>query len=214
MLCKNINIRRSTLIIFIICCFFYYISLFIELNFLFTDSYYSEVFAGTNTDIHALLSKIHATNWLNYLIAPIYVLVLSSSFAFALFIVFTLTNHKVLFKNCFFAGIIGQLVFAINYFVAVLLKYLGVVAFNSKTADDVFYYQSIASQIEELPGWCLFACERVCVIEAVYILIVAYTVYRVFNIRFIKSCEVVFLIELFAILFITIMQICHYLAVL
>lgn len=210
-LCKDMIIRRSALII---CCAFYFISLYIELNFLFTDSYYRDVFAGANTDIHTLLSRIHATNWLNYLIAPIYVLVLSSSFAIALYIVFTLTNHKVLFKNCFFAGIVGQLVFAINYFITVLLKYIGIVAFNSKTADDVFYYQSIAPLIKNLPEWCLFACERVSVIEAIYISIVSYTVYRIFNISLIKSFGIVFLIELFALSFISIIQICHYVAVL
>lgn len=213
---RAIKIEQSHIVlnIFIICCVLYFIALYIEINYLFTDTFYITAYDGINADIQELLAKIHSTNWLNFIIAPIYILTLSSLSAFALFCILTITNNKVLFRNCFFIGILGQLVFAINYLIAVILKFYGLIKFEITRANDVFYFQSLASIFETLPDWGLFACERISIIEIIYIIISSYFIHYMFNISFKKSLGIIILIELFMIFSISTIQICQQLAML
>ena len=209
----QITRTKGLLYIFLFSSIIYFISLYIEIRFLFTDSFYSQAYGGTNGDIQDLLLKVHTTNWLNFVIAPFYVFLLALAFAFGLYFFLTIANHKAKIIDCLFVGSVGQLVFAINYLIVVILKLCGVFEFNIDTANDVFYSQSIASIIEA-PKWSLFACERVSVIEIIYVLITSFVINRVFSISFFKSMGIVLLMELFVVLLVSTIQICHYLVLL
>ena len=210
----RINRRQWLLYIYLLCSIFYFISLYIEIHCLFTDSFYSQAYGGAEADIQNLLLKVHKTNWLNFVIAPFYVFILSLAFAFGLYFFLTIANHKVKIIDCLFVGSVGQLVFAINYLVIVILKLCGVIEFNIDTANDVFYSQSIAAILGTLPKWSVFACERVSVIEVIYIIITSCTVSRVFKINFFKSIGIILLMELFVVLLVSTILICHYLVLL
>lgn len=202
--------KRTVLYLYMAVCLLYFIALYIEINIIFTDTYYLSHYQ--TDDITSLIEKVHSTNWLNFVIAPIYVFTLASLTAIAIFTIFAIKNHQQTYKSCLNIGMIGQLVFAVNYLAIVILKASGIVHYDANTANDVFYCQSIVRLLPNIPSWALFACERCSIVEIIYLITTSLSIHIVCKINVIRSFLVMISIELFMVLFVSSIYICQYLA--
>ena len=113
----NLYFRTNTWIIFLVIMIIYFISLTIEFKYIFTDDFYFNSFESTRNydNIWNFISKERQTEWINYPIAFIVVLIPIILIAFILNIGAILNDFRLKYKILFAITLKSQLIFALNY---------------------------------------------------------------------------------------------------
>lgn len=154
----------------------YFIALTIEFEFIFTDDFYSDAF-GYNQEfegIQNIMNRDKSQECLNYPIAFIVVLFPTLMIAFALNIGAVFSEYKIRFTDLFKITLKAQLVFAINYLIATVLKWQGLVERHFGNINNNYDFQSLAYFFKDLPFWAMYSLQNINITEIMHILIMSY----------------------------------------
>lgn len=183
----------------------YCISLALEFKFIFTESFYldsleSQYDIGRISDI---IVGDKNTELINYPISLLIVLFPTLMIAFSLNIGAVLFEYKIKFVELFKICIKGQLVFAINYFVATLLKCFNVLDKNYYNINNNYDFQSFTLFLSkgEYPIWILYPLQCINIAEILHILILSYGILWLTGKKFSKSISFVLIFYGLALLF-------------
>jgi len=138
--------KANTWIVFAIIMILYFIALTIEFKFIFTDDFYLKAFESKKNfeSIQNIMNNARNEEWLNYPIAFIVVLFPTLMIAFALNIGTVFNEYKIEFIDLFKITLKAQVVFAINYLIATVLKWQGLVERHSGNMNNNYDFQSLA----------------------------------------------------------------------
>lgn len=183
--------RANNWIVFIVLIAIYAVALTIELNYVFTDDFYISSLEGKRSfeSIDNLITKERGSQWVNYPITILIVLIPALLVAFCLNIGAVLKNHKASFLRLFGVALKAQLIFALNYLVAVLLKATNTVTFSSATVNNSYSFQSLLLLFDTkaLPYWLLYPLQCINVAEVIHILFLSLGISYLLNQKFGKS---------------------------
>lgn len=183
--------RANNWVVLIVLITTYSIALTIEFNYLFTDDFYISALEGKRSleSIDNLIIKERSSQWVNYPIAIIVVLIPALLVAFCLNIGAVLKNYKVTFSKLFGVALKAQLVFALNYLVAVILKSTGIVAFTYSSVNNNYKFQSLLVFFDtnSLPYWLLYPLQCVNIAEVVHVALLALGISLLLSKRFTHS---------------------------
>lgn len=169
----------------------YAIALTVEFHYVFSDDFYISSFAGKRSleSIDSLIIKERESQWVNYPIAIIIILIPSLLVAFCLNIGAVLKNYRVSFSRLFGVALKAQLIFALSYLVAVILKSIRAVDFTYATVNNNYKFQSLLVFFDtgSLPYWLLYPLQCVNIAEGVHILFLALGVSFLLSKKFTQS---------------------------
>jgi len=171
---RNFIYKYYQLNIWLICLvliMIYIVSLLYEFTYLFTDEFYFKVLPNIDTkEIAEFIIKDREQNWINFLLIPIIILLPAFLISLPIFIGTIFENIKVKYRDVFSFTLKSQIVFAVNYFVTVILKSLGVVECNMQTVNNNYYYQSarIFFKDSEIPYWAIYPLQYINIAEILY----------------------------------------------
>jgi len=156
---------------FLLSLLFYFIALIIELNFIFTDSYYFDNYSiRTAEEIFQLMNVDRKGNWINFIYLPFHILIPALAFSLFLYITFYLLKPAQDIFVCFKIALISQIVYALNYFATVLIKISNILPVNYTNVNDLYEYQSIVTFFTKmnLPDWAIYPLSKLNIAELVY----------------------------------------------
>lgn len=169
----------------------YSISLVVEFNYLFTDGFYVSSFEGKRSieSIDQLISMERESQWVNYPIVVLIVLIPSLLVAFSLNVGAVLKNYSIPFSKLFGLALKAQLIFALNYLLAVILKLSGVISFTYATVNDSYRFQSLLVffNVSSLPYWLLYPLQCINIAEGLHVVFLALGISFLLNKKFIQS---------------------------
>lgn len=164
--------KANTWIVFAIIVIMYFIALTIEFKFIFTDEFYINAFESKKNfeSIQNIMANDRNEEWLNYPIAIIIVLFPSLMIAFALNIGAVFNEYKIKFTDLFKITLKAQLIFAINYLIATMQKWQGIVERHFGNINNNYDFQSLAYFFKDkgLPFWILYPLQNINITEIVY----------------------------------------------
>lgn len=184
--------QLNTWFVFLIIYIIYVLALIIELNFLFTDEFYFDVLSGqekSGKDITDFINKDRAQNWINFPFAILIILIPTIGATIALSIGNILNSNKIALKNIFKITLKSHIVFAISYFIGILLKLIGLIEVTPASINDRFGYQSLLVffEVKELPEWLLFPLQSLNISELVLVLMVAFGYSIISDLSYLKA---------------------------
>lgn len=169
----------------------YAIALTIEFNYVFTDDFYISSFESklSPESIDNLIIKERGSQWINYPIVILIVIIPASLIAFCLNIGAVLKNYKVAFSKLFGITLKAQLIFALNYLLAVILKSTGIVDFTYSTVNNNYKFQSllIFFDTKTLPYWLSYPLQCINIAEGLHILFLALGISLLLDKKYSKS---------------------------
>jgi hypothetical protein len=186
---KSYFLDINTQIVFLVICIIYWIAIFIELSFLYTDNLYffSLKVNRSQNEILQFIQLERRFEWLNYLIAPVYSLLISLFTAFCLNIGVLLKNYQVRFKNLYNLAVKANLIFALSYLMITILK-ITVIPHDLDNIENNDFQSVIAFlNYNQIPKWAYFALQLVNFTQISYIIFLSIGVAFYLKANFIKS---------------------------
>jgi len=169
--------RTNNWVVLIVLVAIYAVALTMEFKYVFTDDFYISSLEGKRSfeSINSFITKERDMQWVNYPISILIVLVPTLLVAFCLNIGAVLNNQKVSFLRLFGIALKAQLIFALNYLIAISLKAANMVTFSFASVNNNYSFQSLLHFFDNknLPYWLLYPLQCVNVAEAVHILFLA-----------------------------------------
>lgn len=169
--------KANNWIILIVLIAIYAIALTIEFSYVFTDDFYTTSLESKQSfeSINNFIIKERGSQWVNYPITIIIVLIPTLLVAFCLNIGAVFNNFKVSFSNLFGIALKAQLVFALNYLITVILKSVGIIDFTYSSVNNNYKFQSLLVFFEtsSLPYWLLYPLQCINIAEGVHMLFLA-----------------------------------------
>lgn len=183
--------RANNWVVLIVLIIIYSIALTIEFNYLFTDDFYISALEGKRSleSIDNLIIKERNSQWVNYPMAIAVVLIPALLIAFCLNIGTVLNNYKVSFLKLFGITLKAQLIFALNYLVAVILKSTGILEFTYSSVNNNYKFQSLLVFIDtkSSPYWLLYPLQCINIAEGLHMIFLGYGISVLLNQKFAKS---------------------------
>jgi len=190
LLIKN-YFELNTWLVFFVLIAIYSIALTIEFRFVFTDDLYLGLQASKKSleNIQNLISSERKSQWINYPITILIVLIPSLLISFCLNIGTVIKEYKTSFIKLFEIAVKAQMVFAINYLLSIVLKATGVIHFSLTTVNNNYNFQSalIFFDNKVLPYWLIYPIQCINLTEIVHILILSIGVSWLLQIKFLKA---------------------------
>ncbi|MDD2279501.1 MAG: hypothetical protein PHD06_09925 [Bacteroidales bacterium] len=169
--------KANNWVVLIVLIAIYAIALTIEFSYVFTDDFYiSSLESKRSLDsIDNFIIKERGSQWVNYPITIIIVLIPTLLVAFCLNIGAVFNNFKVSFSNLFGIALKTQLVFALNYLIVVILKSVGIIDFTYSSVNNNYSFQSLLAFFDtsSLPYWLLYPLQCINIAEGVHMLFLA-----------------------------------------
>lgn len=186
----------NTWIIFGIIIMIYSIALAFEFKFIFTDEFYYQSFENKSTyeKIQNFINTDRNSEWLNYMYALFRILIPSFLIAGLLYIGAIIKELKIKFPQLFKIALKAQIVFALNYFLSVILKWGDLIENHWENINNNYHYQSLLVFFKgyELPYWLYYPLQSVNITELIHILILAVGIRSLLTFKYIKSIKFVF----------------------
>jgi hypothetical protein len=156
----------------------YFIALTVEFKFIFTEKFYIESLSGNYDNQNKLLEFIRsdkALEWVNYFIVFAIVMVPALLIAFALNLGTLCREYKIKFAELFGIALKSQIIFALNYFVSIVLKSTGVISKDWNMIDNNYFYQSLAYFFKDshYPYWIMYPLQIINITEIIHLLFLA-----------------------------------------
>lgn len=174
----NKYFKSNTWIVFILIALIYAVAITIELKYIFTDDFYIKHLSSRKTVdfIQNFIRAERKTEWFNYPLIPVIILVPAAITAFILYAGIVFHNYKVKYSAIFKVAIKADLVFAVNYFIAIILKATGVIKPDISLINDNYYYQSLLVFFNKakLEFWQIEFLKNINITLIVYILFLSY----------------------------------------
>lgn len=196
---KNLEnyFKVNTWIIFAIIMLLYFIALTLELKFIFTDDFYHKAFTGklNLNSLQHIITQERENEWLNYPIAFIIVLFPTIVIAFALNIGSVLYEYKIKYIELFKITLKTQMIFAVNYLIATILKLQEIVVRDYNNINNNYDFQSLAYffKNKELAFWIMYPLQNINITEITHILLLSYGFAWLSQKKFIRSLGFVLL---------------------
>ncbi len=152
----------------------YFISLSLEIKYIFTNAFFFENYKYRTADeIQTIISDEHSSDFINFLYAPIFCILLTLCIAIILYVILIILNRYTSFVICLKIGAISQIVYSLNYFITIILKLTGVIKYDIINVNDTSEYQSILNfiSLKDLPDWSLYLFEKMNITEIVFVII-------------------------------------------
>jgi len=169
----------------------------IEFKFIFTDDFYLKAFESKKNfeSIQNIMNNVKNEEWVNYPIVFIVVLFPTLMIAFALNIGAVFNEYKIKFIDLFKITLKSQVVFAINYLIATLLKWQGLVERHFGNINNNYDFQSLAYffKDKDLPFWTMYPLQNINITEIIHILILSYGFAQLSEKKYSKSIGFVML---------------------
>jgi len=142
-----------------------------------------------------IMNNARNEEWLNYPIAFIVVLFPALMIAFALNIGVVFNEYKIKFTDLFKIALKAQLIFAINYLIATVLKWQGLVERHSGNMNNNYDFQSLAFFFKgkQLPFWIMYPLQNANITEIMYLLVLSYGFTFLTEKKYLKSLGFVML---------------------
>ncbi|MCG8410048.1 MAG: hypothetical protein MI739_02060, partial [Bacteroidales bacterium] len=170
--------RTNSWLIFIIIIGLYFIALGVEFKYIFTEDFYLDAFKGQNNleNIYEFIAKDKSSEWVNFPIVLIIVLVPTLIIAFILNLGAALKEYKFRFTSLFKISLKAQMVFAINYLVITILKVFNLLDRHYDNINNNYDFQSllIFFKDKKLPLTVRYFLQYINISEITYILLLAY----------------------------------------
>lgn len=183
--------RANNWVVLFVLIIIYSIALTIEFNYLFTDDFYISAHEGKQSleNINNLIIKERNSQWVNYPIAIVVVLIPALLIAFCLNIGTVLNNYKVSFLKLFGITLKAQLIFALNYLVAVILKSTKILEFTYTSVNNNYKFQSLLVffDTKSFPYWLLYPLQCINIAEGLHMIFLALGISVLLNQKFAKS---------------------------
>lgn len=182
--------RTNNWIIFLILATIYVVSLNIEFRFIFTDDFYFQSFKNQDSGkITNFMLKDRELNWVNYLYIPVITIIPAILISLCLFVGTIFNDIKTSFIKLFSISLKSQIIFAINYFVSVLLKWSGFIERNYNNINNNYDFQSarLFFSNEDLPYWLIYPLQCINITEIIYILFLSVGIRFAIEIKYFKA---------------------------
>ena len=170
----------------------YIVALYVELNYLYSKSYYFELFADKFNSQKELLKEFAAQKSMdiyNYLWIPIRVLLSCFLIGICIFLGFNIMNIRLRFRASLKLIMACTIIFPINYLITVILKISHIIPFNEYDIDDEYTYQSIVTlfDISKIPVWEYAILRQINITELLFILFLSSALSNKIHINFLKG---------------------------
>jgi hypothetical protein len=176
----------------------YALALTIEFKFIFTDEFYKHSLSKSESydsyeKIVQFINKDRQTEWVNYPFIFIIVLVPAITISSVLFLGFILKEYQVSFKSIFSVVIKAQIVFAINYMIAVVLRILGLIKYDFNNVNNNYQYQSalVFFKIEKIPEWMYLPLQNINLTEIIYLMVLSFGMSKLIELKYLKTLGIV-----------------------
>lgn len=181
----------NILIVFVVLLSIYSIALTIEFNFIFTDDFYLNAYEGKKSleSIQSMLVKERVNQWINIPIATLVILIPSLLIGFCLSVGVIFKEVKVTYSKLFSLALKAQIIFAINYLTAVLLRSFNLIHYSINTVNNNYYFQSplIFFNTKSLPYWLHYPIQCINIAELIHILFLSFGVSWLLQQKYSKS---------------------------
>jgi len=197
----------NTKTIFIIIVAIYALAITLELNFVFTDEFYTESLSekscyNSSEKITVFIAKDRQTDWINYPMIIVIVLFPAIFIGTALFIGAILKEYKYKYKDFFSIALKAQIIFAINYLIGIILKWQSLIDREFYNINNNFDYQSLLVffKNQKLPIELIYPLQNINIAEIIHILFLSLGIKILFNVKYIKALGFVSVFYGFALL--------------
>ena len=170
----------------------YVVALYVELNYLYSKSYYFELFANKFNSQKELLKEFAAQKSMDiyhYLWIPVHVLLSCFLIGICIFLGLNIMNIRIRFKESLKMVMACTIIFPINYLITVILKISHIISFNEYNIDDEYAYQSIAAlfDISKIPVWEYAILRQINITEISFILFLSLALSIKMHINFLRG---------------------------
>lgn len=168
----------------------YFISLYIELSKIFTDNFYlSNYYTDSKELLLSLIENERSNDWLNFIYVPIYIILLAGIISILLYILLVVLNRPQKYLVCLKIGLLSQSVYAVNYFITVILKWLHLLSFDATNVNDVYTYQSLLALTgyRKIPEWAWYFIAKGNITELIFLIVLTLLIHNILNQTWIKS---------------------------
>ncbi|EXG77744.1 hypothetical protein XylorDRAFT_0089 [Xylanibacter oryzae DSM 17970] len=184
--------RLDLIPLFCINVIIYIVALYVELNYLYSNSYYYKILVGKLSSPQKILQEIAAQKGMdiyNYLWIPVHVLLTCLLIGICIFLGFNIINLRLQLKDSFRLVMACSFVFPVNYLVSVILKIVNIVSYNEYNIDDEYAYQSVVSifNASNIPIWEYSILRQINITEIIFILFLSVALSQRMQIKFSKS---------------------------
>lgn len=196
--------KANSWMVFAIIMVLYFIALTIEFKFIFTDDFYLDAFESKKSleSIRNIMANDRNQEWVNYPIVFLVVLFPTLMISFALNIGAVFNEYKIKFTDLFKIALKAQLIFAINYLIATVLKWQGLVERHYGNINNNYDFQSLAVLFKgkELPFWIMYPLQNVNITEIMHLLFLSYGFAFLTEKKYLQSLAFVVLFYVIALL--------------
>ena len=109
--------------------------------------------------------------------------------SFAINIGVILNDYKISIKEIFVITLKAQIVFAINYLIATILKWQGIIERNRENINNNYDFQSLVVffQDKQLPFWKFYPLQNINITEIIHLLVLSFGFAWIAKIKFMKA---------------------------
>ncbi|MDR3287793.1 MAG: hypothetical protein LBT27_10180 [Prevotellaceae bacterium] len=184
--------KANTWIVFAVIILLYFIALTLEFKFIFTDEFYLNSLSSRYDEHNKLIEFIHndrALEWANYFMSFAIVLIPALLITFTLNVGTIFREYKIKFATLFRITLKAQIVFALGYFVSVVLKSTGIIEKQWDMIDNNYFYQSAAYFFKDggYPFWVMYPLQIINITEITHLLILAFGFSYISKFGYLKS---------------------------
>jgi len=173
----------------------YLAALTFEFRVIFTDEYYIQSFneKASYEQIQDFIFADRQIEWQNYPYAFFRIIVPSFLIASVLFVGVILKDLKISFYKLFGVTVKAQIVFAINYVLAIIMKTVGWLDNSWESINNNYSYQSLLVFFKEvnLPYWLYYPLQSINITESLHVLLLSVGVQSISSLGFSKSLGLV-----------------------
>ncbi len=173
----------------------YFVALTIEFKFVFTDDFYHQSFDAKNSyeQVQSFIIADRNKEWLNYPFAIFRILIPSTLITSLFYLGKIIREFKVSFFELFEVALKAQMIFAINYILAVILRLRDLIDGDWASINNNYYYQSLLIFFREsnLPYWLYYPLQCINISEFLHILILTFGIHSITSLKFKSSLSFV-----------------------
>jgi hypothetical protein len=198
--------NTKALYVFVAICSIYALSLIVEFKYIFTDEFYKQALENKSNSpdkISQFIIKDRQTEWVNYPFIFIVVLVPTIAITSVLFLGSILKEYKVSFKSIFSIVLKAQIVFAINYLLAVVLRSLGLIKYDFGNVNNNYEFESVFAffKVEKIQYLLHYPLQFLNITEFVHIMVLSFGMAQILEMKYLSSLKYVSLYYGFSLLF-------------
>ena len=195
---QNLNSWKLYLLNMII----YSIMIFIQYRFVQTDQYYEQYMKPlfySQVDYAEAVTESRFFEIYNYLWIPVHVGAMILLPAIFLFIGLNIFNYAINIRKSILITAQSVIVFSLNSLIVTSLKACGVIAYNSNSIDDDYFFQSLGRLFIsfEFPDLIYSLLEKINIVEISFCILLSFMATKVLAIKFKQSIFLVSCLYIF-----------------